>query len=59
MCDNCDWEHYLARSEEILEEKETPLMLGIYNWIDEHHHVTIKQADTIDDIYNEMNSTTN
>jgi hypothetical protein len=51
---NCDWENYILKCEEILEEKESPIIIGIHTWVDENHHVTDRQATTIDDVFDEM-----
>jgi hypothetical protein len=51
---NCDWENYILKCEEILEEKEIPFVTEIHTWIDEHRHITDSQSNRIDDIFDEL-----
>ena len=48
MCMDCDWEDYLIKCEEILEEKDSNIITSIYEWIEEHQHVSEKQAKLFD-----------
>jgi hypothetical protein len=51
---SCDWENYITKCEEILEVKESPLVEGIHTWIEDKEHITDRQSNTIDDIFDEL-----
>ena len=56
MCDSCDYEEYLEKIEELTEEcklaKSTRCFVeGVFEWVEEHRHITPEQMSRIDQIW--------
>lgn len=55
MCDSCDWEFYLRNMEDIFEERklsksDRAYIEGVYEWVEEHEHITDGQKYYVDKI---------
>ena len=51
MCQNCEYEDYIEKCDELLEDDRmgwcSDTVDRIKNWIEEHKHITERQQDTI------------
>ena len=63
MCDKCKWADYENKCEDMLNDSDYEFALdtieGIYNWIQSNSHVTEKQKESIDNIYESVNEKEN
>ena len=54
MCDSCAWSDKLVELEEMLDDSQFRFagdtLEGIREWVEEHEHITDKQADAIENI---------
>ena len=54
MCASCMWEDYLSILEGILETGDFnwafDTLNGIFEWVEEHQHITPKQIETVEKI---------
>jgi hypothetical protein len=55
MCDECGWEEALELAEEMMADEKyefaADTVVGIYEWIEDNHHVTERQQEALDNIY--------
>ncbi len=60
MCDKCKWEEYEEKCEGMLNDSSYEFALdtidGIYNWIQSNNHVTEKQKESINNIYESIDN---
>ena len=58
MCDDCDWLFYIDLSEEMLLDEKYEFaektVSGIKKWVDKANHITDKQKEALDNIYNSV-----
>ena len=54
MCRHCEWEDYLSKCQEMLEDPDCAFAYdtieGIGDWIEENEHVTERQKEAVDNI---------
>lgn len=55
MCDDCDWEAYLEKIDEMQTDETfdfaSDTIIGIHEWVAENEHITEAQKEAIDNIY--------
>lgn len=60
MCKSCRWEDTLDILEGVLEDDRydfaSEMLTGIYEWIEEHEHVTGKQLSAINNVISSVDN---
>ena len=52
MCENCDFENYLEKIDDLMAIQHNDFLQSVYEWIEENNHVTDNQKNAIDNMYN-------
>ena len=54
MCDSCDYEDYLVKLSDMIENDNYSYALdfleGVYEWVESHEHITDAQKEGVDNV---------
>jgi hypothetical protein len=57
MCEKCNWQDHLNYINEGIEDGiDNEVFVGIRDWIEENHHITARQKEVTESIFNDYYS---